>query len=243
MNLTTRKWEVFEISLQSNPGQNPFLDVSLSAEFTHAQDKVLVHGFFDGGDEFKIRFMPGVEGIWTYVTHSNVPALDGQTGQFECSAAAANTHGVVRVKNTFHFAYQDGTPFYPVGTTCYAWIYQSDERQLQTLETLKNSGFNKIRMCAFPKYYDYNRALPAIYPYVGNEETGFDPYRPNPAFFQLLDQRVKELAELGIEADLILFHPYEKPTWGFNLMGKKAGQRWATKLGGSAVSYRIVSVS
>jgi transcription elongation GreA/GreB family factor len=30
---------------------------------------------------------------------------------------------------------------------------------------------------------------------------------------------------------------------GQNLMGKKAGERWAAKLGGSAVRYHIVSVS
>ena len=30
---------------------------------------------------------------------------------------------------------------------------------------------------------------------------------------------------------------------GQNLMGKKAGQRWAAKLGGAAVKYHIVSVS
>ena len=30
---------------------------------------------------------------------------------------------------------------------------------------------------------------------------------------------------------------------GQNLMGRKAGQRWAAKLGGSTVKYQIVSVS
>ena len=36
----------------------------------------------------------------------------------------ATTTGPVRVANKYHFAYEDGVPYYSVGTTCYVWPHQ-----------------------------------------------------------------------------------------------------------------------
>lgn len=74
---------------------------------------------------------------------------------------------MVRVANTWHLSCEDGTPYYSVGTTCYVWPWQDDAIIAQTLETLKNSAFNKIRFCVFPKHYDYNLREPRSYPYEG----------------------------------------------------------------------------
>ena len=71
-------------------------------------------------------------------------------------AALPTAHGPVMVRNQHHFAYADGTPHFPFGTTCYAWVHQSEDLQRQTLETLRTAPFNKIRMCVFPKSYEYN---------------------------------------------------------------------------------------
>lgn len=40
----------------------------------------------------------------------------------------------------------------------------------------------------------------------------------NPAFFRRLEKRIDDLRYLGVEADLILFHPYDKGRWGFDNM-------------------------
>ena len=50
-----------------------------------------------------------------------------------------------------------GTPYFPVGTTCYAWTHQPAPVEEQTLATLKAAPFNKLRMCVLPKWYAYNR--------------------------------------------------------------------------------------
>ena len=70
--------------------------------------------------------MPAQEGKWSYRTHSNAAALNGQTGSFCCTAPVPNNHGPVRVRHQYHFGYEDGTPYFPFGTTCYAWIHQGD---------------------------------------------------------------------------------------------------------------------
>jgi hypothetical protein len=46
------------------------------------------------------------------------------TGSFEVVPAAGNNRGPVGVREKYHFSYADGTPFYEIGTTCYAWAHQ-----------------------------------------------------------------------------------------------------------------------
>src|SRR5439155_21306891 len=137
-----------------------------------------------------------------------------------------NNHGPVRVANTFHFAYADGAPYRPIGTTCYAWTHQSQQLQKQTLATLKKSPFNKVRMCVFPKHYAYNSSEPALYPFAGNTPDRWDFARFNPAYFRHLERRIAQLRELNIEADVILFHPYDEGHWGFDRMNAQADDRY-----------------
>lgn len=221
-----KKYAIFEVSFTASYEGNPFKDVSLTAVFRRNADtdtpSVTVHGFYDGNNTWRIRFMPQEEGEWTYVTDSSLAVLNGQTGSFICTAADAACHGPVRVNNTYHFAHADGTRHISIGTTCYAWVYQPLERQEQTLETLKNSPFNKIRMCVFPKWYEHNYdKTPILFPYEGSVEEGFDYERPNVEFFRLLEQRVGQLAEHNIQADIIIFHPYERAEWAFNYMNEE----------------------
>src|SRR6185369_2760851 len=157
-----------------------------------------------GDGTYRVRFMPPAQGAWRYETRSNRKELDGKTGSFECVAPSKTNHGPVRVHNTFHFAYADGTPFRQIGTTCYAWTHQGDELEEQTLATLKSSPFNKMRMCVFPKHYVYNENEPPIYPFEGTPTNKWDFTRFNPAYFRRQEKRIAQLRDMGIEADLIL---------------------------------------
>ena len=221
---TVSKWDVFELTLQGPSSGNPFTEVELSASFVLGHRIVEVDGFYDGAGSYKIRFMSDAEGDWSYTTSSEAAALDGRKGSFRCGPAAPGAHGPVGVNNTHHFAYADGTPYFPFGTTCYAWIHQDEALQRQTLETLTNAPFNKIRMCVFPKSYAYNHNEPPFYPFERTAAGGNDFTRPNPAFFRHLEARIGDLGKLGIEADLILFHPYDN--WGYSSMPAEADVRY-----------------
>jgi len=48
----------------------------------------------------------------------------------------------------------------------------------------------------------------------------FDYTRPNVAHFRRFDERIGQLMEMGIEADMILMHPYDR--WGMNEMSAAA---------------------
>jgi hypothetical protein len=146
----------------------------------------------------------------------------------------------VRVHNTFHFAYTDGTPFKQIGTTCYAWTHQEEALQEQTLATLAAGPFNKLRMCVFPKRYDWNRNEPPLYPYEGTPPRTWDYERFNPAFFQHLERRIDQLAALGIEADIILLHPYDDGHWGFDRMTPQADDFYLKYVVSRLASFRNV---
>lgn len=232
------RWGSFEVQLHGPAGGNPFLDVELSAEFRQGERSVQVAGFYDGDGLYRIRFMPDATGSWTWSTRSNRPALDGKTGQLAVIEPRSGNHGPVRVHNTFHFTYEDGTPFWQVGTTSYAWTHQIDALQRQTLQTLAASPFNKLRMAVLPNHDDNGE--PALFPFEGKAQQGWDFTRFDPAFFRRLDARVAQLRALGIEADLILFHPYDKGHWGFDRMSAEVDARYLRYVVARYGAYRNV---
>jgi len=215
---TVERWKVFEISLKGPSDGNPFKEVSLSCMFMNKQDTTTVPGFYDGEGVYKIRFMPKSEGEWTYLTISSAKKLENKKGYFVCIPAQKNNHGPIAVKDTFYFAYADGTPHYSFGTTCYGWVHQGDSLAELTLRTLSKGYFNKIRMCIFPKSYDWNNNEPLYYPFEGKPLKNWDYSRLNPVFFRNIEKRIRQLDSLGIEADLIVFHPYDR--WGFSSLDR-----------------------
>jgi hypothetical protein len=208
------QWGVFEATYESTASvDQPWLDTSLSAVFSQGDRAITVPGFWDGGRTFRVRFSPPAVGEWGYTTQSNDPALDQRSGRFTAAAPNATNHGPIEIFDTFYLRYADGSPYHQFGTTCYAWIHQPEALQAQTLKTLAEAPFNKIRFCIFPKSYAYNQNEPELFAFFKKPDGGFDFDRPDPAFWHHLERRILDLQRLGIEADLILWHPYDR--WGF----------------------------
>jgi hypothetical protein len=204
------RWGMQEIVLHSSrPYQNPFREVNLSAKFTCPGEQKTVTGFYDGDSTWKVRFMPQQLGRCEFQTTSNDPEMNNQSGGFVVTAAGTGNHGPVQVAKIYHFSYSDGTPYFLLGTTSYNWLNRDEALQRQTLGTLSDSPFTKLRFGLFPKWYAFNHEEPAIYPYVETSPRKFDLDRFNPRFFQSVEGRIAELEKMGIEADVILFHPYD----------------------------------
>lgn len=216
-------WDPIEIRITGPAHGNPFVDVELDAVFERDGAEVRVGGFYDGDGVYVIRALADALGAWTFRTRSTARSLDGITGALEVVTARAGSHGPVRVDG-FHFRHADGTRHRPLGTTAYAWTHQPDELQEQTLSTLAAASFAKLRMCVFPKSYLYNSDEPADFPFVGSLSDGFDLERFDPAHFRRLERRIAQLGELGIEADVILFHAYDR--WGFADLGPAVDERY-----------------
>jgi len=244
-----QQWDRFELTLKHTYTGNSFSNVILTATFSSNDTVYTVAGFYDGDNIFKIRFMPEKIGTWNYVTKSNISQLDNKKGSFECVKADNNNHGIVRISETYNFKYADGKQYYPIGTTAYAWQHMGQQLQETTLKTLEAASFNKIRMGVFPKDYDLVKEEPELYPFPvkeivkdarGQEKKVWDFTQFDPAFFQHLEKRLDDLNRLGIEADLILFHPYDKGRWGFDSMSMDVNIRYIKYITARISSFRNI---
>jgi hypothetical protein len=215
------KWDIFELTLYTDSlFENPFRDVELSAVFKNGPAEKRVEGFHDGDGTWKIRFMPERTGMYSFVTESNIGEFNGLEGSFSCVDPSGSNRGPVNVSGKFHFNYADGTPCYIMGTTAYAWTYRPPEVREETLRSFAKYGFNKIRMLFSPKYlagfteidltYD-----PPVLPFKG-EKNNWDYSRFNIEYFRNFEDRVRELRDLDIIADVILFHNYDFGMWGID---------------------------
>ena len=214
------------------PGKEPagsWADTDIAAEVTGGGETKMIRGFYAGDGIWKVRFYAEETGGY----HVKITGAEIETREFDtqCLPAAGGQHGMVRADGT-HFRYADGTWFYPFGTTVYALAHQDDALAEQTLQTLSEAPFNKVRICLFPKHYDYNHNEPPCFPfsrradapaeeagYTENEPAQWDPHRPNPVFWDRFEGFLERLGAMGIQADLIVFHPYDR--WGFSKFGRE----------------------
>ncbi|MCP4455006.1 MAG: DUF4038 domain-containing protein [Planctomycetes bacterium] len=231
-------WNIFELNLNGPSTPTAYLNTPVSARFSRGRTHMTVPGFYDDQGRYCIRFSPPTTGRWTYVTTSHMPELNGRSGAFTATLPAKDNHGPIEIFKTHYLRYTDGTPYHQFGTTCYAWIHQPEALQEQTLKTLASSPFNKIRFCIFPKDYSYNKNEPKFFAFKKDKDGKFDFARPDPAFWHHLEQRIRDLQTLGIEADIILWHPYDR--WGFKTMTREQDDRYLRYCIARLSAYRNV---
>ncbi len=116
-------WGRFDTKFKAAQGTAD--DTRVVAEFTSPSgNKRTIDGFWNGGVEWGLRFMPDEVGRWTY-TVSSAPAAEGlkASGDFECRADQSTTnrfrkHGGIRVADArTYLEHADGTPFFWLGDT------------------------------------------------------------------------------------------------------------------------------
>lgn len=210
-------YEIFELEIASETGNSMKFGPAKTAVFEQGDQKIEVSGFYDGEGKVKFRFLPREVGKYRYRINGDV-AVEG------CEyCEASDSHGMV-VAEGCHFRYDNGEKYYPFGTTIYALIHQEDWLIDQTLETLKESGFNKIRTCIFPKSYLYNHNEPPYFPFEKDEKGNWDIDHPCPEFWRRFESIIRRLDKMGIEVDLILFHPYDR--WGFSKLSMEENLKY-----------------
>jgi len=120
--------------------------------------------------------------------------------------------------------------------------------QQQTLLSLEESGFNKIRSLLTVQNFDRTYPEPDQFPFVAID--GYDPAngntarwdwtRLNPRYFDHVEQCTEGLLRLGIEQDLIMFHPYDGGRWGFDEMPREAGELLCRYVAARFGAYRNI---
>lgn len=212
-----KQFEMFTYTLRGAEPKDDWVNVDLEGVFREGEKETRVKGFYAGNGEYQVRYLPRYIGTCSFEIHGNIPLEEtGEMGEILLSQKEdvlenPGRHGVVKAVET-HFEHEDGTVFLPFGTTVYAMIHQEKELLAQTLATLKDAPFNKIRFCVFPKDFCFNKNEPELFAFEKQGEK-WNVKKPCMAFWEQLDQVMDELYQMDIEADLILFHPYDK--WGF----------------------------
>jgi len=213
---------VCELVLSREEGVSHPFALSFHASFSLSsavlQPPIIVRGFYDGGITWRVRFSPPAPGLWHWHTNSTDAPWLVSSGALAVGAAEGGARGPVHAAGRV-FRYVSGEEYLLVGTTSYAWAHQNASMRAATLQAMRKSPFNKLRMTVFPKWYPYNYQEPAsgLYPFEGSPPTSWDFSRFNLPFWWQLEGLVRELQALDVIAELILFHPYDH--WGFACMG------------------------
>jgi hypothetical protein len=226
------RWEMHEFTQRGRARvANPFRDAALVGEFTAPSGKtVTVEGFYDGEETWRLRFAPDEEGEWRYRLRGEgvellaadpgadpgvgVPtSAPPERGRLRC--IAPRRHGFVRIhpSNPYAFAYSDGTPFFPMGDTCYGLYSDTPitaRLRSQYLKTRRGQRFNFVRMHATPHSPDHWEADPDFWAWGGTPKQP-DLDRFNPAYFRGLDALIREMGALGMNSELILLNFYLWP--------------------------------
>ena len=212
-----RQYEMFELNLKGHKPEGSEALADVEAEFTCGVNVQKVKGFYAGDGMYKVRFLPRECGTYRWKIRG---AVNGQ-GSEECIKGEG--HGMVQAEGC-HFQYEDGTRYIPFGTTVYAIAHQEPSLIEETFESLKEAPFNKLRHCVFPKSYEYNQNDPALYPFCRDENGNWDPSHPDYRFWDAFEEIIFRLGKMGIESDLILFHPYDR--WGFSTMTSEQNETY-----------------
>ncbi|TCN38320.1 hypothetical protein EV644_109171 [Kribbella orskensis] len=123
------RWGVFETSVDGGP---------VAVEFRTADGDAAYVESFDGEDGRQlVRFMPDVEGEWTY-------ELAGVPERFVCTPASERNHGPVRRVGA-DLRWADGTPYRPLTTT---WFDQpgAPDRWTEACRAIAASPFDRVRL-------------------------------------------------------------------------------------------------
>ncbi len=227
-----KQYQMAELIYETGAVPTDQVAVDLCAAFTCGDERVSVKGFYAGNGTFKVRFLPKQVGVY----HYTVCGLVNDEGDLTVEAAAAGHHGILQADG-LHVRFSDGTAFTPFGTTVYALAHQTDELAEQTMDALSGAPFNKIRICLFPKHYQYNHNEPPHYPFamlpgktIDNvarqdgplsmaAEPLWDVRCPDYAFWDAFEEKLARLNDMGIIVDLILFHSYDR--WGFSTLSRE----------------------
>ena len=230
---TLKKWRTVTISFdgphtdEMADDPNPF-DVELQCSFTHTKgDSIVAPGFYNGHNQWLVRFTPNSEGTWKWSSRSSIDKMDGISGTIEVGGNDSNNHGAIQIceDDPMTLCYEDGTPYHLLAFET-DWLFALDygnpelSKTKQLINTVAENGFNQIVMnvyafdASWPKdpdllpEYNYGSRLD-IFPFLGNNENP----DLNVDFFKHLDGVIELLAEKRIVAHLMIYVWNKKVSW------------------------------
>ncbi|WP_057936300.1 apiosidase-like domain-containing protein [Algoriphagus resistens] len=200
----TKQFDRFEYIFQSEKTyENPLYDVStfdITFISPSGREKTL-RGFWDGGRNWKVRFMPDELGEWSFISSSSDKSnsgLDGVKGTFKCVENGSDLDiyrkgPLVQPKGTYHLSHADGTPFF--WTACTAWngaLKSTDEEWDYYLNHRKEHHYNTVQLVT-TQWRGGTKNAEGKVAFTGAGKITLDP-----TFFERIDQKIEEANEKGL---------------------------------------------
>ncbi len=200
----TEIWNKYEIPFTSSKTyNNPIYDVKdfkITLTAPSGRTKT-VRGFWDGGTDWKVRFLPDETGEWDWRTDCSDkenPGLHNQTGKFICNPNISEDpifqKGAIQHEpGKYYLSYNDGTPFFWLA--CTAWngaLKSTNEEWKHYLTQRKANNYSVIQLVTTEwRGCDKNaEGLTAI------DGTGY--IHIHPEFFKRIDQKINEANAKGL---------------------------------------------
>jgi len=219
------QWGVIDITFQATELPSNPVDLDFSASLTSPSNKTLrVHGFYNGGHEYVIRFTPPEPGQWLFKTESTTASLNNLEGTLQANKPEEGRKGPIGVnpESPKKFQYANGDLYFPIAYEC-DWLFAVDAENPNGIpgtqshvSMLAKNGFNQVVMNVFaydvkwPKdeklklnpQHDYGSRKP--FPFNGTNENP-DHSQLNIEFFQRLDRVIECLDDHEIAAHLMIY--------------------------------------
>ena len=231
---SVKTFRVYELALSADqPGTKPYVDgPTVTATFTGtsgaAAGKTLVmKGFWDGGNTWRIRFAPTAAGEWSWVTASSDAGMNGISGTVLAVsptpaelAADPLYHGFLE-RDGYAWKLSDGTPFLPVGDTQWSFSEEFTLAEWKTwMDARQAQRFNTFLGCIWLAIYSRS-GVPQAFP---NKNPQTDT--PNMEFFQHLDQMVQYANDRGIMMGLTIGGFPDNSNWWSKMGSQARDDRW-----------------
>ncbi len=197
---------------------NPYVECSAEAVLTEPEGTATrtLPLFWDGAQQWKLRFSPNRTGIWKWTVKSADPGLAGRTGMFTC--VDSNRRGSIQAAPDAprHFQYENGERMWFFGDTAWSMLTDNEEEKHDRtaveryLGNRAAEGFNVVHAMLLQEAGWSNRGGPPW--------TDITREQINPGYFQEADARIAFANTQGIVTGLALAwgsKGHEEPwSWG-----------------------------
>jgi len=223
----TAQWEVIDLVYTiKGKIEKPLLKEAF-AIFTADDGEQKVPLFYNGDNEWILRYSSATVGDKKFEIQSDVKGLNGKTGKIRVTKnQKPNRHGgIVRKKeDPRHFYYQDGSPYFNMAFEC-DWLFALDykEKELSKtdhlLDLIAQNGFTQIVMNVYAFDVDTNwvadKLLAShpehnyggrqdIFPFLGSNAHP-DYSSLNIDFFKHLDRVMASMHDREIVSHLMIY--------------------------------------
>lgn len=197
-------WDKYEAELTSSKSYlKPIYDVrNFDIIFTSPTGRGRkVYGFWDGGQSWKVRFMPDELGEWSWksvCSDKENTGLHDNSGSFLCIPNTSQLDiyhrgAIVHPEGKYHLSYSDGTPFFWVGCTAWNGALKSTDEEWQIyLKQRRDHNYNLIQLVT-TQWRGCDQSADGLVAYEGSGEITI-----NPDFFKRIDQKIDEVNSYGL---------------------------------------------